>query len=120
MGKVALITGATKSIGRGIAEKYAALGSKLVSTTPPTKRPPRIRRRQWTGPGRSYRLVKADMSSPAAIAQLFAEALAHVGRLDIVVANAGIELIETPVLKSTEHDFDQVSNLNVKGTFFVL
>jgi len=92
MGKVALITGATKSIGRGIAEKYAALGSKLVSTTPPTKRPPRIRRRQWTGPG----------------------------RIDIVVANAGIELIETPVLKSTEHDFDQVSNLNVKGTFFVL
>jgi len=70
--------------------------------------------------GVEYLLVKADASSPAAIAQLYADALAHFGRLDIVVANAGIELIETPVLDSTEADFDKVFNLNVKGTFFVM
>lgn len=60
------------------------------------------------------------MSNPVAIQKIFADAINHFGKLDIVVANAGIELIETPFIESTENDFDKVFNINVKGTFFVL
>ena len=119
-GKVALITGATKGIGRGIAEHYAAQGLRLVLNYASDESSAQDTARTLDRAGAEYRLLKADMSSPAAIAQLFDDALAHFGQLDIVVANAGIELIETPVLASTEHDFDKVFNLNVKGTFFVL
>jgi 3-oxoacyl-[acyl-carrier protein] reductase len=119
-GKVALITGATKGIGRGIAEKYATLGLQLILNYSADETSAQDTAQALDQAGVEYRLVKADMSSPAAIEKLFSEALAHFGQLDIVVANAGIELIETPVLQSTEQDFDKVFNLNVKGTFFVL
>lgn len=119
-GKVALLTGATKGIGRGIAEKYAALGLRLVLNYSADETSAQDTALAMDQAGVEYRLVKADMSKPAAIEQLFSEALAHFGRLDVVVANAGIELIETPVLHSTEEDFDKVFNLNMKGTFFVM
>ena len=70
--------------------------------------------------GIEYHFVKADVSDPDDIRRLFSFASEKFGQLDIVVANAGIELIETPVLESTESDFDKVFNLNVKGTFFVM
>ncbi|MFD1875482.1 SDR family NAD(P)-dependent oxidoreductase [Hymenobacter bucti] len=119
-GKVALITGATKGIGRGIAEKYATLGLRLVLNYSADETSAQDTAQALDRAGVEYRLVKADMSSPAAIEKLFSEALVNFGQLDIVVANAGIELIETPVLQSTEQDFDKVFNLNVKGTFFVM
>ena len=119
-GKVALITGATKGIGRGIAEKYAMQGLRLVLNYSTDETSAKDTAQAMDRAGVDYLLIKADMSSPAAIEKLFSEALAHFGQLDIVVANAGIELIETPVLQSTEQDFDKVFNLNVKGTFFVL
>ena len=119
-GKVALITGATKGIGRGIAEKYAAQGLKLILNYSSDETSAQQTAQAMDRAGADYLLVKADVSSPAAIEKLFGEGLAHFGQLDIVVANAGIELIETPMLESTEHDFDKVFNLNVKGTFFVL
>lgn len=119
-GKVALITGATKGIGRGIAEKLAALGVRLVLNCSADEASAEATRQAMDAAGADFLLVKADASSPAAIEQLYAEALHRFGQLDIVVANAGIELIETPVLNSTEADFDKVFNLNVKGTFFVL
>lgn len=119
-GKVALITGATKGIGRGIAEKLAALGVRLVLNYSADEAAAAATRQALADVGADYLLVKADMASPAAITQLFAQALQHFGQLNIVVANAGIELIERPVLDTTEADFDNVFNLNVKGTFFVL
>lgn len=118
--KVALITGSTKGIGRGIAEKLAAQGVKLVLNYAADAASAEATRQAIEAYGGDYLLVKADASRPAAIEQLYAAALARFGKLDIVVANAGIELIETPVLNSTEADFDKVFDLNVKGTFFVL
>ena len=119
-GKVALITGATKGIGRGIAEQYAEQGLRLLLNYSADETSAQETARAMDQAGADYRLVKADMANPTAIKILFGEVLAHFGRLDIVVANAGVELIETPVLESTEQDFDKVFNLNVKGTFFVL
>ena len=118
--KVALITGSTKGIGRGIAEKYASLGIKLILNYSADKKSAEEAVKAIEPYGIDYLLLKADVSDPAAIEKLYSDALRHFGKLDIVVANAGIELIETPVLASTETDFDKVFGLNVKGTFFVL
>ncbi len=119
-GKVALITGATKGIGRGIAEKYAALGMKLVLNYSSDDTAAQETAKAIDRFGAEYLLIKADVSNPTAIEKLFCNALSHFGRLNVVVANAGTELIETPILASTEQDFDKVFGLNVKGTFFVL
>ncbi|GAB3641356.1 SDR family oxidoreductase [Spirosoma arcticum] len=119
-GKVALITGATKGIGRGIAEKYASLGIRLVLNYSADELAATETAKAIEQFGMDYLLLKADVSSRVAIEKMYSDALAHFGRLDIVVANAGVELIETPVLASTEADFDKVFGLNVKGTFFVL
>ncbi len=119
-GKIALVTGATAGIGRGIAEKLASLGVKVVLNYLNDNAATEATRQAMRQYGPDYLLLQADVASPAAIEKLYAGTLAHFGRLDIVVANAGIQLVETPVLDSTEAQFDQVFGLNVKGTFFVL
>jgi 3-oxoacyl-[acyl-carrier protein] reductase len=48
------------------------------------------------------------------------EAKKAFGKIDIVVANAGIELVETPVVDFTEEQFDRVFGINTKGTYFTM
>jgi len=48
------------------------------------------------------------------------KAIAERGKIDIVVANAGIELVETPVVDFTEEQFDRVFSINTKGTYFTM
>lgn len=54
------------------------------------------------------------------IDRLFDESKAAFGQVDIVVANAGVEIIDEPVLAATEEDFDRLFGINTKGTFFTL
>ena len=64
--------------------------------------------------------VRADISKVADIDRLFAVALEKFGRIDIVVANAGVELVDQSALDFTEADFDRLFGINTKGTFFTL
>ncbi|MFH6983581.1 SDR family oxidoreductase [Marinoscillum luteum] len=118
--KVALITGATKGIGRGIAEKYASLGMSLVLNYSSDESAARELEQVMQKYDVDYLLVKANVSDVSDIHDLYQNAISHFGRLDVVVANAGIELVQTPFLESTEQQFDKVYNLNVKGSFFVM
>jgi 3-oxoacyl-[acyl-carrier protein] reductase len=119
-GKVALITGATKGIGRGIAEKYASLGIKLILNYANDDQSAK----ELTGAikpyGVEFQVIKANVSKVSEIQKLFTDAVERFGHIDIVVANAGVELINTPFTESSEADFDKVYNLNVKGTYFVM
>jgi len=54
------------------------------------------------------------------VKRLFEEAITAFGKIDIVVANAGIELVETPVTEFTEEQFDRVFSINTKGTYFTM
>ena len=119
-GKVALITGASKGIGRGIAEKLAAQGLNLILNYSADETAAQDTARLMDGYGVNYHLIKADVSRPEAITDLFRQALTKFGRIDIVVANAGIELVDKPFTEYVETDFDKVFDLNVKGTFFVM
>ena len=119
-GKVALITGASKGIGRGIAEKLASEGLQLILNYSSDETAAQDTTRLMDSYNINYQLIKADVSKPEAIADLFHQALAKFGRIDIVVANAGIEMVDKPFTEYTEVDFDKVFDLNVKGTFFVM
>src|SRR5688500_11111682 len=103
--KVALITGATKGIGRGIAENNVSLGIKIILNYYSDEKAAKETRHLIESYGVEYLLMKTDVSKPEAIEKLYATAVSHFGKIDIVVANAGVELIEPPVLNSTEAEF---------------
>jgi len=63
--------------------------------------------------------LQADLTETGAIQHLFQEALSHFGRLDIVVANAGVPL-RCPVSEVTKEQFDQVFAINTRSVFFTL
>jgi len=60
------------------------------------------------------------VSKVADLEKLFAAAKEAFGKIDIVVANAGIEMVEVPVTNFTEEQFDRVFSINTKGTYFTL
>jgi 3-oxoacyl-[acyl-carrier protein] reductase len=51
---------------------------------------------------------------------LFTSAISRFGRLDVVVPNAGVELIDTTIAGSSDEDFDRLFNVNAKGAFLTL
>ena len=64
--------------------------------------------------------VKADVSKPAEIDRLFEVAIQEFGRIDIVVENAGLELVGVPVTAFSELQFDSLFDTNTKGAFFTM
>src|SRR5262249_52265656 len=64
--------------------------------------------------------VKGDVSKLADITRLFEEAKKVFGKIHIVIANAGIELVETPVTQFTEEQFDRLFSINTKGSYFTM
>ncbi|MDB4919019.1 MAG: family oxidoreductase [Mucilaginibacter sp.] len=118
--KVALITGSARGLGKAIAERYAALGADIVINYSRDKASADEVVSNITAMGVKVISVQADVSKVADIERLFEEAKKAFGKIDIVVANAGIELVETPVTAFTEEQFDRVFSINTKGTYFTM
>ena len=119
-GKTALITGSARGIGRAIALRYASLGANIVVNYASDKDGAAATAAEIERLGRQVITVPADVSVVAEIERLFAEATARFGQIDIVVANAGVELIGIPFVDITEAQFDRLFAINTKGTFFAL
>lgn len=118
--KVALITGSARGLGRAIAERYAALGASIVLNYSRDKESADQVLHTITAMGVRAIAVQADVSNVADIKRLFAEALRAFGKIDIVVANAGIEMVETPATEFTEEQFDRLFSINTKGSYFTM
>ena len=118
--KVALITGSARGLGKAIAERYAALGADIVINYSRDKASADEVVSNIKAMGVRVISVQADVSKVADIARLFEEAKKEFGKIDIVVANAGIELVETSVVDFTEEQFDRVFSINTKGTYFTM
>ncbi len=89
-GKVALVTGAGRGIGRGIALRLAQEGADLVINDRAQSEDAQDVAAAITALGRRVLVVAADVGERSAVEQLFAQAIAHFGRLDLIVANAGL------------------------------
>lgn len=118
--KVALITGSARGLGKAIAERYAALGASIVINYSRDKSSADEVVGNIRAMGAKVIAIQADVSKVADVERLFKETIDAFGKIDIVVANAGIELVETPVSAFTEEQFDRVFSINTKGSYFTL
>jgi 3-oxoacyl-[acyl-carrier protein] reductase len=119
-GKVALITGSARGLGKAIAERYAALGADIILNYSRDKAAAEETAGNIKAMGVKVIAIQADVSKVAEIEKLFTEAIAAFGKIDIVVANAGIELVETMVTDFTEEQFDRLFSINTKGSYFTM
>ncbi|MCY8723177.1 SDR family oxidoreductase [Bacillus inaquosorum] len=116
-GKAAIVTGASRGIGRAIAEQLADLGIKVVVnySSSPEKAEEVVEGIKKKG-GEAV-AIQADLSRVAGVESLFTKTIEAFGKVDILINNAGVNIYQ-PIEKVTEEDFDKQFNLNVKGTFF--
>jgi len=116
-GKVAVVSGASKGIGAGIAEELAKEGAAVVVNyaSSPDKANAVVARIREAG-GEAI-AVRADLSKPAEGRALIEAAISKFGRLDILVNNAGVyEFL--PLQDVSEEHYDRIFDLNVKGLLF--
>jgi NAD(P)-dependent dehydrogenase (short-subunit alcohol dehydrogenase family) len=111
----AVVTGGGSGIGRAIAREFATEGAGVAVFG----RDPVALEAAINECGSNALAVPGDVRSIADLERLFRDAHAHFGRLDVVVANAGIALAR-PFEAVDEHTFDGVSETNFKGTFFTV
>ena len=118
-GKVAVVTGASRGIGRATAERLARDGASVVVNYATSAEEANAVVKGIEAQGGRAVAVQADMAKLEDIRRLFRETMARLERLDILVANAGYSCFK-PLEDITEEDFDRTYALNAKGTYFCL
>lgn len=118
-GKVAIVTGASRGIGRATAERLGQAGASVVVNYAGSADKAKEVVAAIKAVGGKAVAVQADVSRIADIRRLFDETLARFGRLDILVNNAGTSLAK-PLVETTEEEFDKLFALNAKGVFFTM
>jgi glucose 1-dehydrogenase len=114
-GKVAVITGAARGIGKACAERFLSDGVKVVISDIDGKA--LAETAAELGRSSDLRAVPADVAKRADIDALVVTAVKEFGKLDIMVNNAGVARNQD-LLEITEKDFDDVIAINLKGAFF--
>ncbi len=114
-GKVAIVTGSARGIGREIALCYAKEGAAIVVNDVLTKEM-EATAEEIRGLGKKAIAVKADVSQKKEVQSLFEKTLEEYERIDILVNNAGIAR-HAPFLEITEEIWDRVLAVNLKGPF---
>ncbi len=117
-GKTALVTGASRGIGRAIAVRFAAEGAFVVVNYAGNEAAAGETHGAITSAGGSAALSRFDVGDAAQVDAAVKAIVADRGRLDILVNNAGITR-DNLLMRLTEDDFDAVVRTNLKGTFLV-
>src|SRR5262249_20114768 len=116
--KTAIVTGASRGIGKGIARVFAAEGAQVLIVARGAKEGEQavdeIRKE-----GGNASFLQADVSRWSDMEAMPRAAVERFGRLDILCSNAGI-FPSTRIEDMTESDWDQVQAVNLKGTFFAV
>lgn len=117
-GKVALVTGAGRGIGRAIALTFAREGAKVAVTGRNPARLAQVVEEISAGGGVAEALV-LDVTREADAARVAEEVVAQWGGIDILVNNAGVITYDTPVWETTMEQWDEVMNTNLRGMHLV-
>ena len=115
-GKVAIVTGGSRGIGRAIAERFAAEGAQVVVNHVSGSGAADAVVAAIRAAGGEAIAVRADVSKSAEVAALMAATVSQFGRIDILVNNAGV-MFTKPMLETTEDEWDQTIAINLKGPY---
>jgi NAD(P)-dependent dehydrogenase (short-subunit alcohol dehydrogenase family) len=115
-GKVALVTGAAKRIGRSVALRLASEGADVIVNYRSSKGEADEVAAQITAMGRRALVVQADVAKKAEVTAMFASVEKEFGRLDILVNNAGM-FFSAKFEDLTEEQWDRILNTNLKSQF---
>jgi NAD(P)-dependent dehydrogenase (short-subunit alcohol dehydrogenase family) len=118
-GRVALVTGAGSGLGAASALELARNGADVAVLS---RSPDEINKiaGQIEGMGRRALPIPADVSDDKAMQEAFARIRDRFGRLDIVVANAGVNGVWAPIEDLKPEEWDQTNAINLRGTFLTL
>lgn len=117
-GKVALVTGASRGIGRAIALRLAAEGAKVAVNYAGNQAAAEETKAAIEAAGGEAMLCQADVSDKDAVAAMIDAVLEHFGgKLDILVNNAGITR-DGLLMRMKDEDFEKVIDTNLKGIFY--
>lgn len=115
-GKVALVTGASRGIGRGIALALAGQGATVVVNYNGSEARAREVVESITAAGGKAEAVQCNVAEYESCGQMIQDVIGKYGSLDILVNNAGITR-DNLLMRMSEADYDQVLNTNLKGAF---
>jgi 3-oxoacyl-[acyl-carrier protein] reductase len=118
MAKTAIVTGASRGIGHSIAQRLASDGFAVVVNYAGNADEAQKVVNEIRAADREAVAIKADVSKPDDVKQLFDKTIETFGRVDVVVNNAGIMPL-SPIAKGDVETFDKVIATNLRGTFLV-
>jgi 3-oxoacyl-[acyl-carrier protein] reductase len=117
--KVILVTGASRGIGAAVAKRLVSEGAKVIINYAGNQAEADQTVKEIKDMGGDAIALKADVSKAAEVSALFDAAIAHYGKIDVLINNAGIMI--TKLLKdTTDEDFTRQFEINVRGTFNTL
>ena len=117
--RVALVTGASRGIGAAIAQRLSADGFAVVVNYASSAKEADALVAQLKANGGAAIAVKADVASADEVRAMFDAAEAQLGRVDVLVNNAGV-MKTIPIVDATDAHYDQHFDINVRGTFNTL
>ncbi len=119
-GKVALITGASRGIGRAIALAFADYGADVVVSSR-NKRPPELEKvaEEIRGKGRKALSILAHVGKKEDVHNLVEKTLQEFGRVDILVNNVGTNPIVSTMVNLEEEAFEKVLEVNLRSAFMM-
>lgn len=117
--KVILVTGASRGIGATIAQQLAVAGAKVIVNYAGSKEAAEEVVANIEEQGGDAIALQADVSKATEVKKLFDEAIAHYGRIDVLINNAGV-MITRQIKDTTDEEFTRQFDINVRGTFNTL
>ncbi|KAI5286944.1 hypothetical protein KEM54_006368 [Ascosphaera aggregata] len=118
LGKVALVTGSSRGIGKAIALQLARSGADVVINYNSNEESAKKTVKEIVAVGCRAIAIQADVTDVPSIKRMFKEAMHKFGRIDLVVSNSGIEHFDK-LGDITPEIFDRVFGINTRGQFFV-
>jgi len=115
-GKTVIITGASRGIGKGIAEVFAKQGANIAFTYRSSDEKAKALEDELSANGCKVKGYKSDASNFEAAQQLAVDVLEEFGSIDVLVNNAGITK-DGLLMRMSENDFDSVMDINMKSVF---